>query len=79
MSNGGSAASTSTSSGTEPDLLLGFAESGREQVDVAGLGLAAGQPQLPAMQAAVVRAHDDRDAELVVRVAEDGDQDGGVP
>ena len=63
----------------EPDLLLSLAQGGGEEVCVAGLRLAAGQPELPAVQPAVVRAHDDRDPQLPVRVAEDRDEDCGVP
>ena len=46
----------------EPDLLLRLAQRRREQVGVAGLRLPTGQPELPAVQPAVVRAHHDRDA-----------------
>jgi Xaa-Pro aminopeptidase len=63
----------------EPDLFLGLAECGREEIGVAGLGLPAREPELPAVETAVVCAHDDGDAQLAVCIAEDRDQDGGIP
>ena len=58
----------------EADLLLGLAQRRREQVGVARLRLAAREPELAAVQAAVVGADDEHDAQLAVGVAEDGER-----
>ena len=79
VSNGGSAASTSTSSGPSPTSSSASRSAVASRSASSGSGFPPGQPELPAVQAAVVRAHDDRDAELAVRIAEDRDEDGGVP
>ena len=63
----------------EPDLLLRLAERRRPQVGVSGLGLPAGQPELSAVEAAVVGPHDEHDAQLSLVVAIHRDEHGGRP
>ena len=64
--------------GREADLLLRLAQRRREQRLVAGIGLAAGQRELAAVQAAV-GAHDQHQTQPACRVAEDRDEHGCDP
>ena len=77
VSRGESSATTSTDAGRRADFLLGLAQRRREQVGVAPLRLSAGQPELAAVEAAVVGASHEHDAQLAVAVAVDRDEDGG--
>ena len=63
----------------EPDLLLRLAERRRPQVGVSGLRLPAGQPELSAVEAAVVGPHDEHDAQVSLVVAIHRDEHGGRP
>ena len=60
----------------EADLLLGLPERSGEEVGVLRLGLAAGKPELAAVEAAVVRPHDEHDAQLVLVVPIHGHEHG---
>ena len=63
--------------GREADLLLGLAQRRREEVAVARLRSAAGQPELTSVDAAV-GAQEQQDPEHAVRVAEHRRQNGRV-
>ena len=58
----------------EPDLLGRFAERGRPVVDVVGLGLAAREAHLPAVEAVVGRPLGEDESRLTVGAGEDEDE-----
>ena len=65
-------------SGSSADLLLGLAQRRREQVGVARLGLAAGQPELAAVEPPSSARITSRTRSIAVGVAEHRHEHGGV-